>query len=113
MTHVQRVAALAAVASALVATLVWADIPAPRRAALVTLLVQDCGSCHGLRLTGGLGPPLTREALTGKSAVMLREVILHGRPGTPMPPWSPFLTVQEADWLVARLLAGEVAYVAR
>ena len=28
---------------------------------------QDCGSCHGLRLTGGPGPALTREALADKA----------------------------------------------
>jgi len=84
-----------------------------RQAELMNLLVQDCGSCHGLKLTGGLGPPLTRDALAGKSAVMLREVILHGRPGTPMPAWSPLLTREDVDWIVSRLLAGEVAYVAR
>jgi len=90
-----------------------AESGTPRQAELMNLLVQDCGSCHGLKLTGGLGPPLTREALAGKSATMLREVILHGRPGTPMPPWSPVLSEQEVDWIVARLMAGEGAYVAR
>jgi cytochrome c55X len=37
---------------------------------------------------------------------MLREVILHGRPGTPMPPWKGFLNAQEAEWLVQVLLEG-------
>ena len=27
---------------------------------------QDCGSCHGLRLTGGLGPPLTRDVMAAQ-----------------------------------------------
>ena len=31
---------------------------AARRAELVTLVRQDCGSCHGLTLKGGLGPAL-------------------------------------------------------
>ncbi|UCH52722.1 MAG: cytochrome c [Pseudomonadota bacterium] len=108
MTHVQRAATLAAVASALVVSLAWADIAAPRRAALSNLLVQDCGSCHGLTMRGGLGPALTPEALAGKPPVMLRDVILHGRPGTPMPPWQPFLTVEEAEWLVQVLINGLV-----
>jgi cytochrome c55X len=71
------------------------------------LLTQDCGSCHGLKRKGGLGPALTREALAGKPAVMLREVILHGRPGTPMPPWKSFMSAQEADWLVQILIQGK------
>ena len=29
------------------------------------MLMQDCGSCHGLTMKGGLGRPLTREALAG------------------------------------------------
>jgi len=82
------------------------EITPERQQALRHLLAQDCGSCHGLTLKGGLGPPLTRDALAGKPAIMLREVILHGRPGTPMPPWKPFLSETEADWLVEQLLAG-------
>ncbi len=87
----------------------WAtagEIPPPRQAELRQLLTQDCGSCHGLTLKGGLGPALTPEALAGKSPASLRATILHGRPGTPMAPWSPFLTDVEAGWLVEQLLNG-------
>jgi len=83
-----------------------AEIPAARRAELLHLLKQDCGSCHGLRLAGGLGPALTPQALADKPAVMLREVILNGRPGTPMPPWSGFMNRREAEWLVQALRRG-------
>jgi cytochrome c55X len=83
-----------------------ADIAPQRQQALRHLLRQDCGSCHGLTLQGGLGPALTRAALAGKSPEMLRSVILHGRPGTPMPPWRPFLSEAEATWLVQQLQAG-------
>ena len=78
--------------------------PAPgRQAQLAHLLTQDCGSCHGLTLAGGLGPALTPDALDGKPAEYLALVILHGRPGTAMPPWRPFLTPAEADWIARRL----------
>jgi len=70
-------------------------------------LKQDCGACHGLRLTGGLGPPLTPRALKDKSAGSLVATIVSGRPGTAMPPWRPFLSEAEAEWLVARLQKGE------
>lgn len=83
-----------------------ADLPLARQQTLRHLLAQDCGSCHGLTLQGGLGPALTREALAGKSPDMLRAVILHGRPGTPMAPWRPFLNEAEAAWLVQQLLDG-------
>lgn len=86
---------------------VLADIPVERQRALRHLLAQDCGSCHGLTLQGGLGPALTRDALTGKSPEMLRAVILHGRPGTPMAPWRPFMNEVEAAWLVQQLLEGK------
>ena len=90
----------------LVSTLVFADVSAARQAQLMSLLDQDCGACHGLTRQGGLGPALTKQALAGKSPIMLREVILNGRPGTPMPPWKPFLSEQEADWLVQVLIQG-------
>lgn len=96
--------ALATVAAAAGAT---AADPAPaRQRELLYLLTQDCGSCHGLTLKGGLGPALTRDALAGKAPAMLQAVILHGRPGTPMPPWNGFMTDPEAAWLVEQLRAG-------
>ena len=84
-------------------------LPEPaRRAELVHLVRQDCGSCHGLTLKGGLGPALTPEALAGKSPDGLRATILHGRPGTPMAPWRSFLTEQEAGWVVEVLMQGRL-----
>jgi cytochrome c55X len=85
----------------------WAAEPdARRRAELVELVRQDCGSCHGLTLKGGLGPSLEPASLAGKDAEALRFVILHGRPGTPMPPWRPFLSEAEARWIVEQLAKG-------
>lgn len=81
--------------------------PAPERVReLVRMVRQDCGSCHGLTLKGGLGPPLLPETLREKPAESLRYTVLLGRPGTPMPPWNAFMTEAEADWLVHQLLAG-------
>jgi cytochrome c55X len=78
--------------------------PSPeRQAELGHLVTHDCGSCHGLTLAGGLGPALTPVALDAKPAEYLALVILHGRPGTAMPPWRPFLTPAEADWIARRL----------
>lgn len=78
-----------------------------RQRELIRLLKQDCGSCHGMRLTGGLGPALTPQALKDKPAASLAATIMSGREGTAMPPWRPFLTEAEAQWLVARLQRGE------
>jgi cytochrome c55X len=79
------------------------ELPAERQAELKYLLYQDCGSCHGMTLQGGLGPALLPENLQGKPEEYLSAIILAGRPGTPMPPWNVFLTEQEAAWLASYL----------
>ena len=83
-----------------------ADIPSQRQEQLLHLLQHDCGSCHGLRLTGGLGPPLTPSSLARKPTPALTATIRHGRPGTPMPPWSGFISEEEARWLVDLMKRG-------
>jgi cytochrome c55X len=81
--------------------------PGPeRQMALRNLLVQDCGSCHGLTMRGGLGPALLPADLVGKPSAYLQATILYGRPGTAMPPWRPFLSDAEAAWLADTLLRG-------
>ena len=85
-----------------------ADLAQGRQLELRNLLVQDCGSCHGLQLRGGLGPPLRAENLQEKSAGYIASVILHGRPGTAMPPWQGLLSADEAQWLAVRLLNPEI-----
>lgn len=101
-----RCHALAATFAALLATSAVAQ-PAPvRQADLVRLVRQDCGSCHGIRLTGGLGPALTPEALRGMPIDSLVAVIYNGRPGTPMPGWKSFLSEAEAHWIAQQLQAG-------
>jgi len=83
------------------------QIPADREQELRNLLIQDCGSCHGLRLRGGLGPALLSEQLQGKSAEYISMVILEGRPGSAMPGWRPLLTEAEARWMADLLLQGQ------
>ncbi len=79
---------------------------AERQAQLEHLLVQDCGSCHGLRMTGGLGPAITHDALVGKPRESLIATVTHGRPGTAMPGWNALLDEQDIVWLVDLLLEG-------
>ena len=85
-----------------------AEISASRQSALMTLLLHDCGACHGLTLKGGLGPPLRPAQIGWKSEDLLVAVILDGVPGTPMPPWRTQITPDEAAWL-ARLLKRGLA----
>ncbi len=82
---------------------------AARQADLVRLVRQDCGSCHGMRLLGGLGPALTADALAGKPVASLAATILHGRPGTAMPGWQALLDGDEALWIATHLAQGTVA----
>ena len=84
-----------------------AEPPTPvRQTELMTLLKHDCGSCHGLTMKGGLGPPLLPDTLTGKDDQELARIILDGVPGKPMPPWRFELQPEEARWLVDRLREG-------
>ncbi len=77
-----------------------------RKSELTNLVVQDCGSCHGLTMRGGLGPALLPENLEGRNPLELAEAILDGAPGTPMPPWRPLLSEQEVHWIVELLQGG-------
>ena len=63
------------------------------------MLVQDCGSCHGLTMKGGLGKPLTAQSLADVEPESVASIILDGLPGTAMPPWRPLLTENDALWM--------------
>lgn len=82
------------------------NISTQRITELSNLLVQDCGSCHGMTMKGGLGPALTPDILKNKSREMITLTISNGRPGTPMPPWNTILTKQEISWMVNTLYEG-------
>ncbi|WP_255611990.1 cytochrome c [Ruegeria sp. SCSIO 43209] len=75
--------------------------------ALKRLVHQDCGSCHGLSLKGGLGPDLRSKTLEHYDAEVLTGVILDGIPDTAMPPWRPLISEEEAEWIARYLLAQE------
>jgi cytochrome c55X len=77
-----------------------------RQEALRHMVRQDCGSCHGMTLKGGLGSPLLPQALDGIPAESLADIILNGIPGTPMPPWAGLLSPDEAGWIANELKKG-------
>jgi len=83
-------------------------VTAERQQELRNLMIQDCGSCHGLTLRGGLGPSLLPSMLQGKSADYLSSVIQQGRPGSAMPGWNALLSDAEARWMAELLLRGEL-----
>ncbi|MBF0454900.1 MAG: cytochrome c [Magnetococcales bacterium] len=73
---------------------------------LIHMLKHDCGSCHGITLKGGLGPPLTPEALEGKPLEYLTYIITNGQPDRAMPPWGVLLSPEEIAWLAKKLQSG-------
>lgn len=79
--------------------------PAERQKELVRLVRQDCGSCHGMLLNGGLGPALLPATLKDKPVEGLVATIIGGRPGTAMPPWKQFVSEAEAHWIVDKLMS--------
>lgn len=100
-----RLAGLATVALAAPVQLHAAEPVDP--AALERLVKQDCGSCHGLTLKGGLGPDLRPGSLSHYTPEILAGVILDGIPDTAMPPWRPLMTEEEAVWVARYLLQTE------
>ena len=83
------------------------EVSQARAAELERLVIQDCGSCHGLTMRGGLGPDIRPETLEGIDRETLAVIILDGVPGTAMPPWRPLLSEDEAYWIAEFLLKGE------
>ena len=76
------------------------------RAELRNLLIQDCGSCHGLTMRGGLGPALLPKNLANRSREALIDTVMYGRPDTAMPPWNTMLKRDEAAWMIDQLRKG-------
>ncbi len=77
-----------------------------RKNQLIHMVKQDCGSCHGMTLKGGLGPALLPENIKDKPLLLLQNTILYGRAGTAMPPWKNILTEQESLWISQQLQQG-------
>jgi cytochrome c55X len=88
------------------ATSAASAIDGAREEELRNLVRQDCGSCHGLTLKGGLGRPLTPKELEHLEKDGLAAIILEGIPGKPMPPWRGLLTVEDAQWIAEMLKEG-------
>ncbi len=83
---------------------VMADTPSiERQQTLKDMLKNDCGSCHGLTLKGGLGSALTPEALADKNTDLLVNTVLQGKKGTAMPAWGEIVSQQDAIWLIKYL----------
>jgi cytochrome c55X len=105
--HLTRCGAAAALFLLALAPAARAEDPTPgRQQQLLRMVRQDCGACHGMQLTGGLGPAITASALADRGFDMVFATIWFGRQGTPMPPWRGLLTEAEARWMAQRLMHG-------
>jgi len=80
------------------------SVSSARQAELEHMVIQDCGSCHGLTMKGGLGKPITPGDLAGFDPEGLAAIILDGVPGTAMPPWRPLISEPEALWIAEYLM---------
>jgi cytochrome c55X len=83
-----------------------AQVSADRADALRTMVIHDCGSCHGLTMKGGLGSDLRPGTLAEMPEEALAAIILDGVSGTAMPPWRPLLTEADAAWIAGYLKRG-------
>lgn len=92
--------------SATVGDVTAGEVSADRAAVLERLVLQDCGSCHGMTLRGGLGPDIRAATLAGADPGTLAAIILDGVPGTAMPPWRPLISEEDAEWIATYLLDG-------
>lgn len=98
---------LAAVLSAMAAVSASADSTvSAHEQQLEHLLKHDCGSCHGMTMKGGLGPPLLPASLKERDEDDIVQMILHGSPAKAMPPWGALLTASDARWIARRLKQG-------
>lgn len=77
-----------------------------RASRLTELVRQDCGSCHGMTLKGGLGSPLQPQDIAHLEAAGIAQIILDGIPGKPMPPWRGLISEADAQWIAERLKEG-------
>ncbi|OGT64746.1 MAG: hypothetical protein A3I13_00500 [Gammaproteobacteria bacterium RIFCSPLOWO2_02_FULL_47_50] len=96
----------AGLAMQLLSTAVQAELPLSKQSEILHLLRHDCGSCHGMTLKGGLGPPLTVERLGQRSTGELAGIIRNGIRETPMPRWEGILNDDEIAWMVKQLQQG-------
>jgi len=104
--HISKYLFTAVLVVQLLSAAVQAELPVSRQSEILHLIQHDCGSCHGMTLNGGLGPPLTAERLGQKSAGELALIIRNGIKETPMPPWEGILNDEDIAWIVKQLQQG-------
>ncbi len=85
-----------------------AEITKERQLELRHFIKQNCTACHGIRMSGGLGPALSKANLRYLSVNAVTVTILNGRPENGMPPWETQLSEKDAYWIAAILKQGGI-----
>ncbi len=70
-------------------------------------VIQDCGSCHGTTLKGGLGPSMRPAEMRGLTLFYLEAIISNGIVGTAMPPWKEILSKDDIRKISKGLQTGK------
>ena len=89
---ITSVAALAVISTGLYADTSKMDVE--------KMFEKECQGCHGPNHEGGVGADLRPAQLDKKNAYTLAEVILNGRPGTAMPPFSEKMNKADAQKMI-------------
>ena len=96
------------VSTLLISSTLASGLTDDRKIELRNLVLQDCGSCHGMTMKGGLGSALTPAKLDDADVAALASIILDGVPGKPMPPWRGLINENEAKWIAEALKNGQI-----
>jgi len=83
-----------------------AEVTTERQSELRDFVEQNCPACHGIRMTGSIGPALSKAHLQHLSVNAVTLTILHGLPAKGMPPWEAQLSEKDAYWIAELLKRG-------
>jgi cytochrome c55X len=85
-----------------------AEVTNKRQSELRYFVEQNCPACHGIRLTGSIGPALSKANLQYLSVNAVTLTILYGLPEKGMPPWEAQLSEKDAHWIAKFLKRGGI-----
>ena len=84
------------------------EVTKERQSELRDFVEKNCPACHGMWMTGSLGPELSKANLQHLSVNAVTFTILYGRPAKGMPPWEAQLSEQDAYWIAEFLKQGGI-----
>ncbi len=85
-----------------------AEVTNERQSELLYFVEQNCPACHGMRMRGSIGPPLSEASLQHLSVNEVTLTILYGFPEKGMPAWEAQLSEKDAYWIAELLKRGSI-----